>query len=93
MSKKEANEPPRPLLGRPSNSLNIGIVGLPNVGKSSLFNVLTKLSIPAENYPFCTIEPNFSRVAVPDERFDWLVNHWKPSSEVAASCRLPTLLD
>jgi ribosome-binding ATPase YchF (GTP1/OBG family) len=36
----------------------MGIVGLPNVGKSTLFNVLTKLSIPAENFPFCTIEPN-----------------------------------
>ncbi len=46
-----ADAPARPLLGRPSNHLQIGIVGLPNVGKSTLFNVLTKMSVPAEKYP------------------------------------------
>ena len=51
----------------------MGIVGLPNVGKSTLFNTMTKLSIPAENFPFCTIDPNNARVTVPDARFDWLV--------------------
>ena len=50
------------LLGRPSNNVKIGIVGLPNVGKSSFFNRLCKMQVAAENFPFCTIEPTESRV-------------------------------
>jgi len=84
MSKKREVEAPRVILGRPSNSLKLGIVGLPNVGKSTLFNILTKLTVPAENYPFCTIEPNEARVSVPDDRFEWLVNFHKPASRVPA---------
>ena len=53
-------------------SLKCGIVGLPNVGKSTLFNALTKAGIAAENYPFCTIEPNVGDVAVPDPRLEKL---------------------
>jgi ribosome-binding ATPase len=59
-------------------SLKCGIVGLPNVGKSTLFNALTKAGIAAENYPFCTIEPNVGTVEVPDARLQALANVVKP---------------
>jgi hypothetical protein len=59
-------------------SLQCGIVGLPNVGKSTLFNALTKAGIPAENYPFCTIEPNVGVVEVPDPRLAQLSAIVKP---------------
>lgn len=110
--KKNAAPEAKPLIGRVGTNLKVGIVGLPNVGKSTFFNILTKSEAPAENFPFCTIDPNenksFSwfipfqflpnlcliiqgmltsciccrwlrRVPVPDERFDWLCNFYKPA--------------
>ena len=65
-------------------SLQCGIVGLPNVGKSTLFNALTKAGIPAENYPFCTIEPNVGVVEVPDPRMAALAEIVKPERQVNA---------
>ncbi len=56
--KKQAAPEPKPLIGRVGTNLKVGIVGLPNVGKSTFFNVLTKSSATAENFPFCTIDPN-----------------------------------
>ena len=65
-------------------SLKCGIVGLPNVGKSTLFNALTKAGIAAENYPFCTIEPNVGIVELPDRRLQQLADIAKPEKMVPA---------
>jgi len=66
-------------------SLKCGIVGLPNVGKSTLFNALTKAGIAAENYPFCTIEPNVGIVEVPDLRLKVLADLQKPEKVLPAT--------
>ena len=63
-------------------SLTAGIVGLPNVGKSTLFNAITKKNILAANYPFATIDPNVGVVTVPDERLEFLENLYIPNSLV-----------
>lgn len=65
--------------------MKLGIVGLPNVGKSTLFNAITNAGAQSANYPFCTIEPNVGVVAVPDERLDKLVELYHPKSVVPAS--------
>ena len=64
--------------------MQLGIVGLPNVGKSTLFNSLTKAGAESANYPFCTINPNVGVVAVPDERLDVLTDLYKSESKVPA---------
>ena len=82
--KAEATNVRKPIIGRLGTNLKMGIVGLPNVGKSTFFNILTKLQAAAENFPFCTIDPNEGRVPVPDPRFDFLCEKYKPASKVPA---------
>merc|ERR1712012_689342 len=87
MPSKKKDEPETKackIMGRVGTNLKMGIVGLPNVGKSTFFNVLTKSEATAENFPFCTIDPNESRVPVPDERFEFLCEYHKPASKVPA---------
>lgn len=86
MPPKKQQQEQKILLGRPGNNLKSGIVGLANVGKSTLFQSITKCSLgnPA-NFPYATIEPEEARVAVPDERYDWLCQHFKPASKVPAN--------
>lgn len=66
----------------------MGLVGLPNVGKSTTFNVLSNLSVPAENYPFCTKDPHLAKINIPDARFNKLVEMYKPKSKVPATLQI-----
>ena len=68
MPPKKTEEPEKkPLIGRVGTNLKVGIVGIPNVGKSTFFNVLTKSSAAAENFPFCTIDPN-------ENKYNFIIN-------------------
>ncbi|MBE6934772.1 MAG: redox-regulated ATPase YchF [Ruminococcaceae bacterium] len=64
--------------------MKLGIVGLPNVGKSTLFNAITNAGVPADNYAFCTIDPNVGVVSVPDERLSWLADFYQPKKHTPA---------
>ena len=64
--------------------MKLGIVGLPNVGKSTLFNAITNAGAESANYPFCTIEPNVGMVTVPDERLDFLASIYEPKKYTPA---------
>ena len=65
-------------------NMKLGIVGLPNVGKSTLFNAITNAGVPADNYAFCTIDPNVGVVSVPDERLTWLAELHQPKKVTPA---------
>ena len=64
--------------------MKLGIVGLPNVGKSTLFNAITNAGAESANYPFCTIDPNVGMVAVPDARLDKLAEIYEPDKKTPA---------
>ena len=66
-------------------ALNCGIVGLPNVGKSTIFSAVTSAPAEAANYPFCTIDPNIGMVAVPDKRLDKIVELIPPAKVIPAT--------
>ena len=65
--------------------MKLGIIGLPNVGKSTLFNAITNAGAQSANFPFCTIEPNVGMVTVPDERVDFLAGLYNPKK--VTKCR------
>ena len=89
MPPKKEEEEEKPLLGRPSNHVKMGIVGLPNIGKSSFFNLMCRMNVPAENRPFCTIDPNLARVPIPVRGS---VSAWYPRLPRTASAAVPRTL-
>ena len=73
--------------------LKAGIIGLPNVGKSTIFNALTKSAVPSENYPFCTIDPNVGIVEVPDNRLNNIANIFNPTTISPATVEFVDIAD
>ena len=71
--------------GKVNNNMKLGIIGLPNVGKSTLFNAITNAGAQSANYPFCTIEPNIGVVNVPDKRLDKLSEMYHPDKYTPAT--------
>lgn len=83
--KTEEEKKKKVSFGRTStHNLTMGIVGLPNVGKSSIFNAMTGLQVPASNYAFCTIDPSEAKVSIKDKRFDALCEIYKPKKKTPA---------
>ena len=72
--------------------MKLGMVGLPNVGKSTLFNAITKAGAESANYPFCTIEPNVGVVSVPDKRLDVLEKIYNTKKKVYTAIKRPSCL-
>lgn len=75
-------------LGRPGTSLKVGLLGMANIGKSSTFNLLSDLNVPAENIPFCTIDPNTAFIAMKDPVFKALCDLYRPQKEVGPILRV-----
>lgn len=75
-------------LGRTGTSLKMGLLGMANIGKSSTFNLLSNLNVPAENIPFCTIDPNTAFISIQDGRFDELCKMYKPEKKVGPILRI-----
>jgi obg-like ATPase 1 len=74
--------------GRTGTSLKIGFLGMANIGKSSTFNLLSNLNVPAENIPFCTVDPNYAIIPVNDARFNKLVELYKPEKSVGPRLKI-----
>lgn len=75
-------------LGRPGTSLKLGLLGMANIGKSSTFNILSNLNVPAENMPFCTIDPNTAFITVSDKQFEGLCSLYNPLKSAGPILRI-----